>query len=293
MTRWSDRFPDNLRARRIKARIFRIGCSVLTWLSVALLAVLIYHVTRAGIGWLDWQFLNSFWSRRVTEAGIKAGLLGTLWLVSITAVLAIPIGVAAAVYLEEFGGRSRVNRFLDINISNLAGVPSIVYGLLGLALFVRWCQLGSSLLAGGMTLALLVLPVVIIASREAILAVPKSIRLAAFAIGATRWQTVRYHVLPAAAPGIMTGIILSLSRAIGEAAPIIIVGGATMIFFTPEGPMDEFTALPLQIYNWTTDPKQQFQELAAAGILVLLCVLLLMNASAVYIRNRAQKSRPW
>jgi phosphate transport system permease protein len=203
------------------------------------------------------------------------------------------VGVAAAIYLEEFGGRGKLSAFIDINIANLAGVPSIVYGILGLAIFVRWFSLQRSVLAGALTMSLLILPVIIMSSREAIRAVPHSIRQAALALGATPWQTVRHHVLPAALPGILTGLILALSRAIGETAPLIMIGALTYVAFVPSGPMDAFTALPIQIFNWASRPQAEFHQLAAAGIVVLLAVLLIMNAAAIIIRHRSQRDRAW
>jgi phosphate transport system permease protein len=210
-------------------------------------------------------------------------------LVTLTASLAIPIGVLAAIYLEEYALKNRFTAFIEVNIANLAGVPSIVYGILGLAVFVRFMGLERSVLAGAMTMSLLVMPVIIIAAKEAIRAVPSSLRQAAFAVGATRWQVVRHHVLPSAIPGILTGVILALSRAIGETAPLIMIGALTYVAFVPEGPLDEFTALPIQIFNWTARPQETFHELAAGGIIVLLAILLLMNATAVYIRYRGSK----
>jgi phosphate transport system permease protein len=211
----------------------------------------------------------------------------------VTAAIAVPLGVGSAVYLEEYARKNRFTRLLEVNLANLAGVPSIIYGILGLAVFVRFFHLERSLLAGSLTMSLLVLPVIIVASREAIRSVPAMFRHAAFALGASRWQTVRHHVLPAAVPGILTGIILSLSRAIGETAPLVVIGAFGYVAFVPEGPMDDFTVLPIQIFNWTSRPQKEFHELAAAGILVLLAALLLMNATAVLIRHRARRSRPW
>jgi len=276
-----------LARRRRNAKLFAYFCMVLTWMCIVLLAVLLVHTTRDGIGWLDLQFLTEFPSRFPERAGIKSALWGTVWLIGMTAAFAIPIGTGAAIYLEEFGGRNRINHVLDIVIANLAGVPSIVYGILGLAIFVRGLGLGRSVLAGALTMTLLILPIIIIAAREALKAVPMSIRHAAFALGATPWQTVRFHVLPSALPGILTGTILALSRAIGETAPLIMIGALTYVAFTPQGPMDQFTSLPIQIFNWIARPQQEFHQLAAAGILVLLAVLLLMNATAVWIRHRA------
>ena len=257
-----------------------------------MLGVLLYQVSIDGLGWIDWQFLTSFPSRFPERAGIKSALVGTIWLISLVALISIPIGVSTALYLEEFANnKNRMAKFIEVNISNLAGVPSIVYGILGLAVFVRYFSLGRSLLSGALTMSLLILPVIIIASREAIKAVPMSIRYAALSLGATRWQTTWSHVLPASFPGILTGVILALSRAIGETAPLVMIGALTFVAFLPEGPMDQFTALPIQIYNWVSRPQQEFPDLAAGAIVVLLLVLLLMNATAIVIRNKTERRR--
>ena len=279
----------NLTNRYIIAKIFHGFCFTVAWSGVLILGVLLFHVTQEGIQWLDLQFLSDFPSRFPAKAGIHSALIGTLWLISLTALFSVPIGIGAGLYLEEFTKKNRICQFVDLNISNLAGVPSIVYGMLGLVIFVRWFELNQSVLAGSLTMSLLILPVIIISTREALRAVPNTIRQAAFALGATRWQTVYAHVLPAAFPGILTGIILALSRAIGETAPLIMIGALTYVAFVPDGPMDDFTALPIQIFNWASRPQQQFHELAAAGILVLLFVLLLMNSIAVFIRHRLEK----
>ena len=279
--------------RRRNDRVFRVLCWLTAWISVVLLGILLTDIVYRGHSWVDWQFLQSFSSRFAEKAGIKAALAGSLWLVGLTACFSIPVGIAAAIYLEEYAPKNRVSRFIEVNIANLAGVPSIVYGMLGLTIFVRWLSLDRSLLAGSLTLSLLILPVIIIAAREAIRAVPPSLRNGSYALGATRWQTVRHHVLPVALPGIVTGVILALSRAIGETAPLVVVGALTYVAFTPEGPMDDFTALPIQIFNWAARPQAEFHELAAGGILVLLAVLLLMNGTAAFIRFRSQRNRPW
>lgn len=279
----------NLKKRHRKARLFTWFCAAITWLSVALLAVLLIQVAIDGLRWLDWQFLNSFPSRFPARAGIKSALVGTLWMSVLVALISIPVGVSAALYLEEFAKPGRISRFIELNIANLSGVPSIVYGILGLAIFVRFFMLERSLISGALTMSLLILPTIIIASREAIKTVPMSIRYAALSLGATRWQTTWSHVLPASFPGIMTGIILALSRAIGETAPLIMIGALSFVAFLPTGPMDSFTALPIQIYNWVSRPQPEFHELAAAGIIVLLAVLLLMNAAAIYIRNKTER----
>ncbi|MES2604574.1 MAG: phosphate ABC transporter permease PstA [Pseudomonadota bacterium] len=285
----SDNDQKNLANRHRKSRLFALLCAVVTWSSVFLLGVLLVRVTMDGLGWLDWQFISSFPSRLPERAGIKSALVGTLWMIIMIAIIALPVGVSAALYLEEFSKRGRLSRLIEVNIANLAGVPSIVYGILGLAIFVRFFALERSLISGALTMSLLILPVIIIASREAIRTVPMSIRYAALSLGATRWQTTWAHVLPSAFPGIMTGVILALSRAIGETAPLIMIGAVSFIAFLPTGPMDAFTALPIQIYDWVRRPQAEFQELAAAGILVLLAVLLLMNATAIYIRNKTEK----
>ncbi|MCB1644410.1 MAG: phosphate ABC transporter permease PstA [Pseudomonadales bacterium] len=278
-----------LKRRHLVSWAFEKACLTLTLSAVVVLGILLWQVFSDGIHWLDLQFLQSFPSRFVEKAGVKSALYGTLWLVSLTALISLPIGVLGAIYLEEYAPTSRLTRIIEINIANLAGVPSIVYGILGLAIFVRFMGLERSVLAGAMTMSLLILPVIVISAKEAIRAVPSSIRLAAFAVGATQWQVVRAHVLPEALPGILTGVILALSRAIGETAPLIMIGALTYVAFIPEGPMDEFTALPIQIFNWTSRPQAEFHELAAAGIIVLLAVLLTMNAVAVYIRYRGTR----
>jgi len=282
---------ETLARRHRSARLFRLFCAGMAWSGVALLAALLFHVGRQGVAWVDWQFLTSFPSRFPEMAGIKSALAGTIWLVTLTALISIPLGVAAAIYLEEYSKRGWLSRTIEINIANLAGVPSIVYGILGLAVFVRGLAMGRSVIAGSLTMSLLILPVIIIASREAIRAVPVSIRHAAYAVGATRWQVVRHHVLPAARPGILTGVILAMSRAIGETAPLIMIGALTYVAFVPVTPADPFTALPIQIFNWASRHQEAFHHLAAGGIIVLLVVLFLMNATAVILRNRSRRSR--
>lgn len=286
-------YSRNLPRRQAVGKVYHVLLLGATLAGVVLLALLLWDVVRQGIGWLDIQFLTSFPSRFPERAGIQSALWGTVWLIGLTAAFAIPVGIGAAIYLEEYARRSWINTVIEINIANLAGTPSIVYGILGLAIFVRWLALGRSVLAGALTMSLLILPVAIIASREALRAVPGSIREASFALGATRWQTVRSHVLPAALPGILTGVILALSRAMGETAPLIMIGALTYVAFVPEGPMDSFTTLPIQIFNWASRPQTEFHDVAAAGILVLLAVLLTMNAAAIWIRHRSQRKLRW
>ena len=252
------------------------------------LVVLLYEVLSNGLPWMNWQFITDYPSRHPEEAGLFSALMGTVWMMAMTALFTVPVGVGAAIYLEEYAPRNILTRVIEINVANLAGVPSIVYGLLGLALFVTWFQLGRSILAGSMTLSLLVLPIVIPSSREAIRAVPDSYRQAAYAMGADQWQVIKEVILPSAAPGILTGTILAMSRAIGEAAPVIAISALVYLTFVPAHPMDRFTVLPIQIYNWIARPQDEFRGLAAAGIIVLLLILLAMNSIAVFLRNRYQ-----
>lgn len=322
---------DWLTSGKREGRVFSTLCWLSTWSSVAILLVLLSGILYQAWGWLDWQFLTSFDSQRFPEkAGILAGLWGSFWTILITILVAVPVGVGAAVYLEEFGRNDRLSRVIQVNLSNLAGVPSIVYGILGLTAFSRmfglfgeqglikttginvlgWqipLPLGNTVVAGAFTLALMILPVIIVASQEALRAVPPSIRHAALALGATKWQMVRHQVLPAALPGIMTGVILAVSRAMGEAAPLILVGATTFVLYAPgdvsslsdirqnpggllQAPFDTFTVMPIQIFNWAQQAKADFREhVAAAGIVVLLAMLLLLNATAIVVRNRSQK----
>jgi len=251
----------------------------------------LWDVWSDGARRLSWAFLTSLPSRTASRAGILPALVGSIYLMGLTAALGVPIGVGAAVYLEEYGGRSRLARLVEINISNLAAVPSIIYGLLGLGLFVRALRFERSLLAGAATLALLVLPVVILSTREALRAVPKSLREGSYALGATKWQTIWYQVLPVALPGILTGLILSLSRAMGETAPLITIGAVTYVSFVPDSVWSPFSALPIQIFQWVSRPQADFVTNAAAGIIVLLVVLLAMNATAIWLRDRYQRRK--
>lgn len=278
---------------RMLSRAFATICLLATLSCVATLALLIWQIVAHGIGWLDWEFVTSLPSRFPEKAGIRTALAGSLWLIGLTALIAVPVGVGAAMYLEEYARASRLRTLVQTNIANLAGVPSIVYGILGLGLFVRFLALERSVLAGALTLSLVVLPIIILTSQEALRAVPPSIRQASYALGATRWQTVRHQVLPAALPGILTGVILSLSRALGEAAPLLAIGALAYVPFVPERLSDEFTALPIQIFNWTSRPQEDFQSVAAAGIIVLLTVLICLNAVAVFVRHRYSKRIRW
>lgn len=280
---------NRLSNRKIYEIIFKKICFFTTWFSVLILIILLWHIISEGFDWLSVNLFTNFQSRFPHKAGVKAGICGTLWLISLTAVFSIPVGVASALFLEEYGVKGKIGKLIEINIANLAGVPSIVYGLLGLAVFVRMLYFEHSLLSGGLTLSLLIMPVIIVATRESIKAVPNSIRYAAYALGAGQWQVVFSHVLPIATSGILTGVILALSRAIGETAPLIIIGALGYVAFIPESPMDEFTILPMQIYGWASRPQPDFHSLAAGGIIVLLTVMISMNFIAVVIRNRSQK----
>lgn len=300
----SSRLPDGVAAAAVEnqfasgrtSRLLELGfkASLLACLAVAMitLAALLVDVLADGLGSLSLSFLTEAPSRIIPESsGIGPALAGTLWLMAVCAAFIIPVGVASAVYLEEYASReSRINRLIEVNIQNLAAVPSIVYGILGLAFLVRGpLALGNILIAGGLTLGLLVLPVIIVAGREAIRAAPPSIREGSMALGATRWQTIWKQVLPAALPGIATGTILSLSRAIGETAPLIVVGAAYFATASPSSPFDDVTALPIQIFGWVSDQRPEYKQLAAAGIIVLMVILLAMNAVAVWLRNRYEK----
>jgi phosphate transport system permease protein len=278
-------------AARAKDRGFLALIMLCTIAGVGMLGLLLYDVAADGFGKLGWDFIDRFPSAFPEKAGIQSPLVGTLWLMAVCAGFIVPVGIATALYLEEYADRERWwNRLVEVNIQNLAAVPSIVYGILGLAFLVRGpLGLGRVVLAGGLTLGLLVLPVVIISAREAIRAVPPSIREAAMALGATKWQTIWRQVLPAAVPGVATGVILALSRAIGETAPLILVGAASFVAFNPEGLDSSYTALPLQIFEWISRPQPEFKLLAAAGILVLLALLMSMNAVAIWLRNRYER----
>ena len=269
--------------------MFQLIAMLTLVVALAALATLVYDILSDGAGRLSWTFLTTFPSRNAEQAGVYHALMGSIWVIGLTAALALPFGVAAAIYLEEYGTRSRVARFIELNIANLAAVPSIIYGLLGLGLFVRLMGMGQSVMAGAATLALLALPVVILSTREALRTVPNSIREGSYALGATKWQTIWNQVLPMALPGVLTGLILALSRAIGETAPLITIGALTYIPFAPDTVWSKFTVLPIQIFNWVSRPQADFKANAAAGILVLLALLLTMNEIAIVVRDRQQR----
>lgn len=271
-------------------KVFAIFC---TLVGLVLLSIFIINIVKQGIGRLDMDFMTNYASRKAEKAGILAGWVGTVWIFVLTALIALPLGVSAGVYLEEYNKKGRLSTILEINIANLAGVPSVIYGLLGMAVFVYFFHFGQSLLAASFTLALMILPIIVVATREAIKAVPNTIREAAYGMGASKWQTIWTQVLPASIGGIMTGAILALSRIVGETAPLILVGAAASIRFTPNTPMDEFTVLPMQIYDWATRPQEEFQENAAAAIIVLLLITFALNGAAIYFRNKWQKKIKW
>ncbi|MEO0538191.1 MAG: phosphate ABC transporter permease PstA [Cyanobacteria bacterium P01_A01_bin.123] len=292
------RFKPNLEGRYRFDKIFKTVCWIATFTGVVVLAILLIGVLINGIPALSLDFITSPPSRRPERAGIWPPLIGTIYLLVITASVAFPVGVGAGLFLEEFSKDNWLAKAIEINIGNLAAVPSIIYGLLGLTVFARILSPitgGRSVLAGGLTLALLILPVIIVATREALRAVPDSLRMAGMALGSTRWQTVRAHVLPQAFPGILTGTILALSRAIGETAPLLVVGAATFVPFAPgfslEGLQSTFTAMPIQIFSWVGRPQDGFEVIAAGAIIVLMIVLLIMNAAAITLRNRFQTGR--
>ncbi len=285
-------FEASTSTRHALDRVFSVLVFVATMVGLVVLVVLLVDVLRDGLPVLDLAFIRDYPSSDAADSGIWPALLGSLWLLGITALVSVPLGIGAAIYLEEYATDNWLTRIVEINISNLAGVPSIIYGLLGLGLFVevmRPLTGGSSIISGALTLSLLILPVIIIASREALRAIPKAVREGGYALGATRWEIIRSHLLPMAIPGAITGTILALSRAIGEAAPLIVIGASIYITFTPLGPRDQFGALPIQIYDWIGRPQDEFKVLAAAGIIVLMAVLLVANAFAIWLRNRQQR----
>lgn len=287
------RFAPRVKARQSAGNVWKWVFFGATALAIVLLGMLLYSIVVPGWDWLSWHLITDAPSRIPERAGMNPAIWGSIWIVIGSGILSFGLGLGTAIYLEEYAGRGKFMDFVHMNISNLAGVPSIVYGLLGLILFVEWMNMGRSLLAGVLTLALLILPVVVISSREAIRAVPSSLREASYGLGATRWQTVKNHVLPAAFPGILTGIILAMSRAIGETAPLLVVGGASQVLWRPDSPFSTFMVMPLQIYNWTGRPQEEFEHLAAAAIIVLMVILLLMNSLAIGLRQHFSKKARW
>jgi phosphate transport system permease protein len=278
-------------SKRLKLydKLFKIVALCVTVFALLILAVLIIDIISNGIGRLNPAFFSSLPSRHPERAGILTAMAGMLSLVFLTIIIALPIGIAAGIYMQEYSRRNLLSKLVEINIANLAGVPSVIYGILGLQVFVRLCNLGNSLLAGALTLSLLILPIVIVATRESIRAVPDSLREASYGMGATKWQTTKHVVIPSALGGILTGIILSISRAVGETAPLLVIGALVYVPFIPEGPNDQFTTLPIQIFNWVSRPQTGFIVNAAAGIIVLLLITVVLNGIAIYIRSRWYK----
>jgi len=282
----SIRWEPRIAARRTVGAVWQGIFFGATAMAIVLLGMLLWSILQPGWSWLSWHLITDMPSRNAEDAGFNSAIWGSIWIVIGSALFSFFVGVGTAIYLEEYAPRNRYTRFLQTNISNLAGVPSVVYGLLGLVYFVQWLNLGRSISAGALTLGLLILPVVVISSQEAIRSVPLGLRQAAYGLGATKWQTVRSHVLPSAMPGILTGMILSMSRAIGETAPLIVVGASSLVLTQPDGPFSSFTAMPVQIFNWSARPQQEFEHLAAAAIIVLLIILLSMNALAILLRQK-------
>ena len=280
---------NSIRNNRFKDQIFKYWGIFCTAIGLVLLSVFIGDILIDGLRRIDWDFIISLPSRKPEKSGIYTALMGSIWILLMTTIIAFPMGVAAGIYLEEYSKKNKIAGLLEINISNLAGVPSIIYGLLGLEVFVRIMNLGASVLAGSLTLSLLILPIVIVATREAIKAVPASVKDASYALGASKWQTIWHQILPASSGGILTGVILALSRAVGETAPLIVVGALAYVPFAPESPMDEFSVLPIQIFNWISRPQHGFIENAAAAIIILLLITFIMNGIAVYFRNKWQQ----
>ena len=279
---------NSIQKNRLLDNAFKYWGIFCTIIGLVLLVVFIGDILIDGLSRIDWGFITDLPSRKPEKSGIYTALMGSIWILLLTSLIAIPIGIAAGIYLEEYSKKNKLSGLLEINISNLAGVPSIIYGLLGLEVFVRIMNLGASVLAGSLTLSLLILPIIIVATREAIKAVPKSISDASYALGASKWQTIWNQILPASSGGILTGVILALSRAVGETAPLIVVGALAYVPFAPSTPLDEFSVLPIQIFNWISRPQHGFIENAAAAIIILLLITFVMNGIAVYFRNKWQ-----
>lgn len=280
---------NSIALNRFKDRAFLILGVLSTLIGLVLLAIFIGDILVKGLHRINWDFITGLPSRFPEKAGIFTAMMGSVWILLLTTIIAFPIGVGAGIFLEEYANKRGFAKILEINISNLAGVPSIIYGLLGLEFFARALKMGSSVLTGSFTLALLILPIIIVATRESIKAVPQSLRDASFALGASKWQTIYHQVLPSSFGGILTGVILALSRAVGEAAPLIVVGALAYVPFAPKTPMDEFSVLPIQIFNWISRPQQGFITNAASAIIILLIITFMMNGVAIYLRNRWQK----
>jgi len=282
-----------INTNRIIDSTFKYVGIACTLFGLMILAIFIGDILIKGLTRIDWDFLTNLPSRKASKSGILTAWTGTAWILGLTAIISIPLGISAGIYLQEYGKKNRLASIIEVNIANLAGIPSIIYGLLGLEIFVRTLNFGGSLLAGASTLSLLILPVIIVATREAIKAVPNSLREASFGLGATKWQTIWHQVLPAASGGILTGIILALSRAVGETAPLIVIGALAYVPFVAHSPFDEFTVLPMQIFNWVSRPQHEFLVNGAAAIIILLLITFIMNGIAIYLRNKWQKRIKW
>jgi len=274
---------------KLTDKVFKYTALAFTMFALAILVILLVDIFSKGLARINWDFFRNLPSRHASRSGIMTAMAGMLSLLFFTIIIALPVGILSGVYLQEYGKKNRFASFIEINIANLAGVPSVIYGILGLTLFVRILHMGNSLIAGALTLALLIMPIIIVATREAIKAVPDSLREASYGMGATKWQTTSKVVIPSALGGILTGIILAISRAIGETAPLLVIGALVYVPFIPEGPKDQFTTLPIQIFNWTSRPQADFIINAAAGIIVLLIITFLLNGIAIYIRNKWYK----
>jgi phosphate transport system permease protein len=285
----NEQITKGIGKRLVTNKLANVLLLIATLFSLVVLTVLVYRIMNQGLPKLNVDFLTNFASRRPQNAGISGALVGSIWLMIVVVPFSMIIGVGTAIYLEEYAKKNFFTNFIQVNIQNLAGVPSIVFGLLGLTIFVRAMDLNRSILAAGLTMSLLVMPVIVVSAQEALKAVPRQLGEASYGLGATKWQTIKNIILPAAIPGILTGSILAISRAIGETAPLIVVGALAFVNFYPSSIFDSFTVIPIQIYNWTTRPQIEFQEVAAAGIIVLLVFLIIMNSIAIVIRNRFNK----
>ena len=278
----------NLKKRKRADRVFYILLILSVIFTLTLLVLLFSDTFTKGITYINADFFNNFSSRFPNKSGIRAALFGSLYTVILSVIIAAILGIGTAIYLEEYAPKNKFTDILKVNISNLAGIPSVIYGILGLALFVRYLDLGRTIISGALTLALLILPTIIVASQEALKTVPKDMKEGSYALGATKWQTIKKIILPYSFPGILTGMILAVSRAFGESAPLVVIGGAASIWFQPKSVFDEFTTLPLQIFNWAARPQAEFQNIAAAGIIVLIVLLVIINLAAILVRNKYQ-----
>lgn len=276
--------------RVLKNNLAHILFAAAAWVGVFILLILLFDLVKRGAQYINLDFFRNFPSRFAEKSGILPAIVGSVWIVILTAVIAIPVSIGAALYLEEYAGDSRLTRFIKINISNLAGVPSIVYGIFGLTIFVRTLGFGRSILSGALTMSLLIMPIVIVSAQETLRTIPQALRHGSYALGASKWQTIVRVVIPSSIPGFLTGVILAISRALGELAPLLLVGAFSYVSNLPKGPMDSFIALPIQIYSWMSKPSAAFKDVTAAAILVLMVLLLVLNAAAIIIRNKFQQT---